>query len=299
MKATKEELYGYTGSSIFCLLIFLVLYLNVIKAVIKAEQEGIMVNFGKIDLPSGTFALREESQAGSAGKEMDQQSAPMAEPVQQSDSKPTPVKLSVPKLKTTQQPVPKTSPVVKKNTSSLITQNLERTAAIEANKIKQEEKKRLEAEQRAQQAKEREEQQKREAINQQISGAFGSGANSQNQREATASLSFGQGQGQGQGGSGNSSAGSGYGEFNLGGRTLGAGGLPRPAYSVPEEGRIVINITVSPAGNVIFAEIGRGTNIDNANLRSSALAAARKAKFNNINGNNNQSGTITYRYLLK
>jgi TonB family protein len=68
---------------------------------------------------------------------------------------------------------------------------------------------------------------------------------------------------------------------------------------VQEEGRIVINITVDPKGNVISAEIGRGTNIDNGSLRQSALDAARRAKFNSIQGANNQSGTITYNYTLK
>ena len=91
----------------------------------------------------------------------------------------------------------------------------------------------------------------------------------------------------------------GYGSFNLNGRSIGAGGLPRPAYTIQEEGRIVINITVDPKGNVIFAEIGKGTNIDNASMRKSALDAAKRAKFNSISGANNQSGTITYLYKLK
>jgi TonB family protein len=75
---------------------------------------------------------------------------------------------------------------------------------------------------------------------------------------------------------------------------LGAGGIPRPAYSAQEEGRIVVNITVDPQGNVMLAEIGKGTNINSDAMRKSALEAARKTKFNRINGNDNQSGTITY-----
>ena len=77
-----------------------------------------------------------------------------------------------------------------------------------------------------------------------------------------------------------------------------SGGLPRPSYNSQEEGKIVINITVDPNGNVILAEIGRGTNIDNASMRKSATDAARRAKFNKIQGSNNQSGTITYIYKL-
>jgi TonB family protein len=88
----------------------------------------------------------------------------------------------------------------------------------------------------------------------------------------------------------------GYGSFNLNGRSVGSGGLPRPSYSGMEEGRIVINITVDPNGNVIKAEIGRGTSIDTPSMRKSALDAARRAKFNKIQGDNNQIGTITYNY---
>jgi TonB family protein len=61
----------------------------------------------------------------------------------------------------------------------------------------------------------------------------------------------------------------------------------------------VIDITVDPKGNVISAQIGKGTNIDTPSMRNSALKAARQAKFNSINGANNQRGTITYRYRLQ
>jgi TonB family protein len=276
MKMTKEELYGYTGSSIFCLLIFFLLYLTVMKTTVKAGEEGILVNFGTVDLSSGTF----EPKSGAPQDEIDQ---------------PKSVQPVVPKPKTP--PVARTQP--QKNTTQPITQNREKTVAIEAERKKQEEKKRIEAEQQVQRAQAEAEQRKRNAINQQVSGAFGSATTEQNQRGTGTSGSGIQGNPQSTTSAG-SPSGTGYGEFNLGGRSLGAGGgLPRPAYTVQEEGRIVINITVDPNGNVIFAEIGRGTNIDNANMRNSALEAARKAKFNSINGNNNQSGTITYRYSLK
>lgn len=80
---------------------------------------------------------------------------------------------------------------------------------------------------------------------------------------------------------------------------LSSGGLPHPAYTVQEEGRIVVNIVVDPVGNVIAADIGKGTNIDNASMRRSAVEAACRAKFNSIEGTNNQSGTITYMFRLK
>ena len=282
---TTEEFYGYAGSGIFCLLIVLLLYFTVLKTTVKAGEEGILVNFGNVNLSSGTF----EPKSG--------------EPVTETIL-PQPVQQAVPS--------PQTQPVVQQqtrnNTAPAVTQEIENTAAIEAARKAQEEKNRREAELQAQRQKEatelqaqREkeaaEQRKRDEINQQVAGAFGSGTNGQNQKGTSTAGSGVQGNPQSTSPVG-VSTGTGYGEFNLGGRTLGVGGLPRPDYSVQEEGRIVINITVDPNGNVIFAEIGRGTNIDNSNLRKSALEAARKAKFNKITGNN-QSGTITYRYSLK
>ena len=291
MKATKEEIYGYAGSSIFCLLISLTLYRTYIETTIKAEEMGILVeikageekipvNFGTVNLSSGTVE-------------------PGKGKFQNETKIPIPVKQTV--------PTPKTPPAVKQktqnNTAPIITQNVENTVAIEAAqkeaaRKEKEEKDRIEAEQRAQQAKVQEEQRKRDAINQQVSGAFGSAATAQNQRGTGTTGSGVQGNPNSTTSAG-SPSGTGYGNFNLSGRTLGAGGLPRPAYNVQEEGRIVINITVDPKGNVILAEIGKGTDIDNNNLRKSALEAARKTKFNSIDGNNNQSGTITYRYSLK
>jgi TonB family protein len=275
MKITKEKIYGYTGSGVFCLLLFLILYFTVLRAEVKAGEEGVLVNFGTVDLSSGVF----EPKSG--------------EPQRKAD-KPTP---PVPDLPTV--PTPETRPAVqpklKQNPDPPITQNREETAALEVARKQREEQKRLEAEQQAQRAKAEAEQRKRDAINQQVSGAFGTGQNQQGTATAGSGI-----QGNPQSASSvGSSAGSGYGEFSLGGRTLGPSGLPRPAYSVQEEGRIVVNITVDTQGNVIFAEIGKGTNIDNDNMRKSAVEAARKARFNSIGGNNNQSGTITYRYSLK
>ncbi|MDD3901378.1 MAG: energy transducer TonB, partial [Dysgonamonadaceae bacterium] len=58
-------------------------------------------------------------------------------------------------------------------------------------------------------------------------------------------------------------------------------------------------ITVDPKGNVINAEIGRGTNTPSATLRNEALRAARSTKFESIPSTNNQQGTITYKFNLR
>ena len=140
---------------------------------------------------------------------------------------------------------------------------------------------------------------KEQAISNKVAGAFGIGSQEGNSQGDTGSGTGNQGSPFGNSDHGANEGVGGYGSFNLNGRSIGAGGLPRPAYTIQEEGRIVINITVDPKGNVIFAEIGKGTNIDNGSMRKSALDAAKRAKFNSISGANNQSGTITYLYKLK
>lgn len=91
----------------------------------------------------------------------------------------------------------------------------------------------------------------------------------------------------------------GYGTFDLNGRSIGAGGLPMPTYNVQDEGRVVVTITVNPAGQVIGTTINKRTNTVNARLREAAVNAAKKARFNSIDGVNNQMGTITYYFKLK
>ena len=103
---------------------------------------------------------------------------------------------------------------------------------------------------------------------------------------------------------GNSSTGGttgagGYGTFDLNGRSLGEGGLPKPVYNVQDEGRVVVTIVVNPAGQVISTSINKRTNTVNPALRKAAEEAARKARFNAVDGVDNQSGTITYYFRLK
>ena len=98
---------------------------------------------------------------------------------------------------------------------------------------------------------------------------------------------------------GNSSTGAKTGTFDLGGRSLGTGSLPKPVYNVQEEGRVVVNITVNPAGQVISTSISPQTNTVNSALRKAAEDAAKKARFNTIDGVNNQTGTITYYFNLR
>lgn len=189
----------------------------------------------------------------------------------------------------------------------IITQEEEETIVLkprtdEKKEVKKPEKteaeKAEEARRLAEEKAERERREAEEAARKRVAGAFGKGAQMGSTGTST---------GQGVQGSttGNDSEGAltgqgGYGTFSLGGRALGEGGLPRPAYNVQDEGRVVINITVNPAGQVIATEINlQQTNTISPSLRKAAEEAARKARFNAVEGLNNQMGTITYHFKLK
>ncbi|MBE6291187.1 MAG: TonB family protein [Bacteroidales bacterium] len=89
------------------------------------------------------------------------------------------------------------------------------------------------------------------------------------------------------------------GTFDLNGRSISGNGLPIPVNTVQDEGRVVVNIIVNPEGQVIATSINRRTNTVNPELREAAEDAAKRARFNQINAVDNQSGTITYYFKLK
>lgn len=282
MKFTKDDIYSLAGTLGFHFIIFLILWFTVLKTVVPDEEGGILVNFGNIDAAAGLFEPKYTGET----------------PSQETYTPPpTPAPVEAPK-------------------EEIITQDVEESISLaDAKKKEEEEKKRKEEEERkrkeqAEQERKRKEEEERkrlaeeqrkreEEISNRVAGAFGIGsAEGTSQGDAT-SGSGNQGSPFGNSDQGANEGVGGYGTFNLNGRSIGAGGLPRPEYTIQEEGKIVVNITVDPRGNVIYAEVGRGTNIDNASMRKSALEAARRAKFNSINGTNNQSGTITYVYKLR
>lgn len=127
-----------------------------------------------------------------------------------------------------------------------------------------------------------------------MSGLFGENSGSRGETQGTGT----QGISTGNATQGSSSGIGGIGTYDLGGRSLGSGGLAQPGYSVNDYGTVVVNITVDPQGNVIHTEIGRGTNTPNTTLRNEAMRAAKRTRFNAINSSNNQQGTITYRFNL-
>lgn len=89
------------------------------------------------------------------------------------------------------------------------------------------------------------------------------------------------------------------GTFDLNGRSISGSGLPVPVNTVQDEGRVVVNITVNPAGQVIATSINRRTNTVNPDLRKAAEDAAKRARFNKIDGVDEAHGTITYYFKLR
>ena len=85
---------------------------------------------------------------------------------------------------------------------------------------------------------------------------------------------------------------SGGNSWSLSGRGI-KGTLPQPANTFNQEGRVIIEIRVNAAGNIVSAVV-KGGNISDKQTQQLALEAARKAKF--TEGDHDQIGTITYNF---
>lgn len=270
----KNRTYALVGTVGFHTLLILLLCYFTFTQTLPTDDGGVLVQFGNIDAARGTF---EPQHTGDAPESVQQPTPP---------------------------PTPKPQEAEK-----IVTQDIEESVAIEEDIKRQKEQEEKEKQQRIEEErirkekeeaerKKQEEERKAADIAKRTAGAFGSG----NQKGSSGTAESGSGnQGSPFGNSteGKSTGVGGIGDFDLNGRSLGGEGLPRPAYQAQEEGKVVIAITVDPKGNVIMAEIGKGTTIENTSLRNAAREAAKRAKFNAISGTANQSGTITYRFNLK
>lgn len=190
---------------------------------------------------------------------------------------------------TAPQPEPVTEAPSETAAEPLITQDMETSIAL-AEKKEEEAKRKLEAEQ----------QRKAEAIRRQTASVFSKTSGSTESQGSAATGTGNQGVANGTPEATSTvGGGQGYGNFSLDGRNI-DGALPRPSYTIQEEGVVVVRIVVNPRGSVVSADIQlRGTTTDSPSLRSAALSAAKQARFNDIAGSNNQSGTITYRFKLR
>lgn len=274
----KEKLVGLLGTLIVHGIVFLLLWLLFIRASEPQAESGVPVLLGTELLAQGDGDKFEMTEV---------------------DVQPIPQEFSA-------QPENNFSPTGEE----ILSQDMEETIAVEPKKEKKKEEKVTPANPAElpspEQPKENTEAELRaeaeraaaEAAARSIAGAFGKGNSMENRGEAETGKGI-QGSTEGNSETGKPTGVGGYGSFDLNGRTLGEGGLPRPEYNVQDEGRVVVTIIVNPTGQVVSADIHRRTNTVNATLRKAALDAARKARFNAVNSVNNQSGTITYYFKLK
>lgn len=93
--------------------------------------------------------------------------------------------------------------------------------------------------------------------------------------------------------------GKGFGESNgntwhLAGRDVKS--LPKPSDNFNQQGRVIVNIRVDKAGNVVSATVGDGTTVSDRPTQQLALSAARQAKF--TEGDSEQIGSIVYNFKI-
>lgn len=275
----KSEYIGALGALLVHVAVIALLIL-VSFAVPRPDEEagGVPVMMGDVDMAQGNFdpstmvdvdVLPEETPEAQPQPEVESEQ----EMITQTEEETVAIK-------------PKTEPKKEKPKE---VKKPEKTAAQKA----------AEAKKLAEEKAERERKAAAEAARKRVAGAFGKGSQMGGSKGTAASGEGVEGSKEGNSSTGAKSGTGGYGTFDLGGRSIGAGGLPRPVYNVQEEGRVVVSITVNPAGQVIATGIHRMTNTVNATLRRAALDAAKKARFNSVDGVNNQTGTITYYFNLK
>ena len=267
----KGKYIGLIGASVVHIAVIALLFWIGIAVPEPQEESGVPVLLGYVDFAQGTFDSESLDSAPAEAQDLAASEA---------------VDLEEQHLMTQ----------TEEESVALETQN-EAPKEIEAKPEPTEAEKEAEAKRLAEERAEAERRKTEAAVAQRVTGAFGKG---------TSMGSKGETEGEGVEGvvTGNADAGKkqgigGYGDFDLSGRSIGPEGLPRPVYNVQDEGVVVVNILVNPAGQVIGTSLNPRTNTVNPSLRKAAEDAAKKARFNAVGGVNNQTGTITYKFNLK
>ena len=275
MRDAKPHIIAAVGTVVAMALLFLLLYLLSISAPVRVEDEGIEITFGNADDGGG----------------MPNMTPLMPQPQAEADPAPaTPSRPSDNDL------------MVQEDDEDLLALAKQREEdakrkAAEEELIRQqrEEEARIEAERKAREkalAEKRAREQEAIARAQQAMAGFGQttsavGANGDNASTTNASGVKGNPVGKGFG-SMNSNT------WTLHGRDCKA--LPKPAEDFNQAGRVVVNIMVNEAGDVVTVSIGDGTNISDRKTQQLALDAARRAKF--TKGDKPQRGSIVYTFKL-
>lgn len=286
MDTEKDKIIGIAGTAGFHLLIIVILLLCYMSPNFEIQRSedlgGVPVMFGNV---ADAFGDNEPFGRGKGNVGSRETVSPNVVE--------TPIPMTEP---TSTQP----KPTVSNAQETPATQDFEETVAIQEAKRKAEEQRQREAEEQRRKAEaERVAQQeaaKRGQINNQMAGLFGNGEGdgSRGNTEGTGT----QGVPTGNASHGKTSGIGGWGSYDLGGRTLGSGGLVKPTYSVDDYGTVVVDIIVNAKGDVVEATIGKGTNTPSTTLRNEAIRAAKRTKFNTVSAVINQKGTITYKFNL-
>lgn len=289
----KNKITGLIGTAVLHIILLILLLVIAISRPQVQEEGGVPVMLGNTELSQGNadpYTLTDVDI-------MNEPEAPAPEV-----SEPEPVPSVDTKEEVITQTEEETVVVPKKEPKKETKKETPKKEVPKKETVKPKEKteaeKRAEAEKAAAEKKAAAERAAAEAAAKKIAGAFGKGTQMGDKGSGTTGTGL-EGSPTGNSSEGKSTGVGGYGTFDLNGRSLGSGGLPMPVYNVQDEGRVVVTITVNPAGQVISTIINKRTNTVNASLRKAAEEAARKARFNRVDGVNNQTGTITYYFKLK
>ena len=295
----KNKITGLVGTAVLHILLLILLLVIAIRRPQVQEEGGVPVMLGNTELSQGNadpytltdVDIMNEPEAPAPDVPEPEVVPPVEikeEIITQTEEETVAVPKKEPKKETPKKEKPKKETPKKDVPKKDTVKPKEKTEA----------EKRAEAEKAAAENKAAAEKAAAEAAAKKIAGAFGKGTQMGNKGTGTTGSGL-EGSPTGNAAEGKSTGTGGYGTFDLNGRSLGSGGLPMPVYNVQDEGRVVVTITVNPAGQVISTSINKRTNTVNAALRKAAEEAARKARFNQVDGVNNQTGTITYYFKLK
>lgn len=293
-KQNKGRYIGIIGTLVIHLLLIVLFFLLKISAQIPDEEKtGLMVMIGTEQ------SVQSENTANSTNEEIKEEKK-LVEKAQKEVEKTI---KEVDKKLITQTEEESLKIREKRETKKEVKKKESKPVKKEVKPVKREVTEAQRREQERLEAIKKEEQQRRKAEQEtanKVANAFGKSEN------------FGKDQGSKEEGKGiegsregNSSTGassgssSGYGSYDLGGRKIGDGGLPKPSYNTKEEGKVVVNIVVNNKGQVIATSINPKTNTVSPSLRKAATEAAKRAIFDKIEEDRNQTGTITYFFNLR
>jgi len=267
-KKQERHTIASIGTALFMLLVFLLLWFIYLHASAPEQEEGLEIAFGEVEEAGGYMAEQSES----VPLPMPESTAPEQASAPSDNDLMTQEDEEALALRREQEKAER-----------------ERKKAEAAEKQRQrEEQARLEAERKAREAAEAAEKAKQaEAIAKAnaMGSLFGQSGNS---------TGSGDSKGEGQKGNPVGHGSSGGSSWSLAGRGI-KGTLPQPSNNFKQEGKVVVQIRVNAAGQVVNATI-TGGDVSDKQTQQLALDAARKAKF--TEGDHDQIGTITYIFKL-